>query len=117
MASGEVAQRRGEDARKVDTPVLLEVLVFNGRDRVVEDLGALLVGHQDAALQRETADELAVIRVDLRDHIGAVGFERANLRQIADINEKQSAGDAKQNRAEQEKGQSDAIDQLETAQP
>src|SRR5207253_4088422 len=27
----------GEDAREVDTPVLLKVLVFNGRDRVVED--------------------------------------------------------------------------------
>ena len=88
-ASGKVAQRRGEDAREVDTPVLLKVLVFNGRDRVVEDFGTLLVSHQDAALQRETAHQLAVIRIDFRDHIGAVGFERANLRQIADVNEKQ----------------------------
>src|SRR2546429_2754876 len=42
------------------------------------------------SLQRETAHQLAVIRIDFRDHIGAVGFERANLRQIADVNEKRS---------------------------
>ena len=91
----QVAKRRDEHARKVDAPVLFEVLVFDGRDRVVEHLRALLVGHQDAALQREAADELAVIAVNLRDHVRAIGFERANLRQIAGVNEKQSAGGAK----------------------
>src|SRR5262249_38198310 len=35
---------------EVDAPVILEVLVLDGGDGVVENLGTLLVGHQDATL-------------------------------------------------------------------
>jgi hypothetical protein len=41
----EISESGAEDARKVDSPVLLEVLVLDGEDGVVEDLGALLVSH------------------------------------------------------------------------
>ena len=115
-APRQVAQRRGKHAREVDAPVLFEVLVLNGGDRVMENFGALFVGHQDAALQGEATHELTVIGVDFRDHVRAVGFERANFRQIAGINEQQSAGCAKQDGAEKKEGQRDAVNQLETAQ-
>ena len=99
-AFGQVAQGRSEHAREVDAPVLFEVLVFDSRDGVVENLGALLIGHQDAPLQREAADHLAVIGINLRHHRRAVRLQRANLRQVAGVNEKQSAGRAKQDGAE-----------------
>ncbi len=54
--------------------MFLEMLIFDGSDGVVEDLGALLVSHQDAALQSETADELAIVRVNFSDYVGTIGF-------------------------------------------
>src|SRR5579872_1003770 len=38
------------DARKIDAPMLFKVLILNGGNRVVENLGALLVSHQNAPL-------------------------------------------------------------------
>ncbi len=105
------------DARKVDAPVLLVVLVFDGGDRVVEHLGALLVRHQDAALQGKAADKLPVIGVNLGDHVGAIGLQRANLRQVAGVHKEQPASRAQRNRAEQEKRQRHPVNQFPTAQP
>ena len=102
-ATGDVAQGGCEHAREVDAPMLLEMLVFDGRDRVVEDSGTLLVGHQDATLQCEAAHQLAIVGVNFRDHVRAIGFEGANLGQVASVHKKQSAGGAEQNGAEQKK--------------
>src|SRR5712671_7675036 len=90
-AFGKIAKCGAGDAREVDAPVFLEMLIFNGGDGVVENLGTLLVGHQNAALQREAADELAVVGINFRDYVGTVGFKRANLRQIAGVDEQQTA--------------------------
>ncbi len=95
-AFGQMAQGRREHAREVDAPVLFEVLVLDGCDGVVENFGTLLIGHQDAPLQREAADHLAVIGINLRHHRWAVRLQRANLGQVAGVNEKQSASRAKQ---------------------
>ncbi len=66
------------------------MLVFDRGDRVVENPGDLLPGHQDAALQGEAADELAVVGIDFGDYVRAVSFKGANFGQVALVNEKQS---------------------------
>ncbi len=85
-ALNDISHRGAEHAREVDAPVLFEVLVLNRGDRAVQNFGTLLVGHQDAALQREAAGKLAVIGVNFGHHVGAVGFQRANFRQVAGVN-------------------------------
>jgi len=105
------------DAREIDSPVILKVLVFDAGDGIEEYFGALLVGHEDAALQGEAADHLAVIGVDLRHHIGAVGFKRANLRQVARVHKEQAAGGSERDGAEKQEGQGDAVNQFPAAQP
>ena len=80
------------DAGEVHAPVILEVLVFDGGDGVVEDFGDLLPGHQDAALQGEAADELAVVGVNFGDYVGAISFQRANFGEVAFVNEKKAGG-------------------------
>ena len=79
--------------------MLLEVLVFDGGDRVVQNLGDLLVGQQDAALQREAADHLAVVGVKFGDDVGAISFERANLGKVAVVNEQQAGGGTESDRS------------------
>ena len=112
-----VAPGGARDARKIDAPMLFVVLIFDRGDRVVEHLGTLLVGHQDAALQSEAADQLPVVGVNFRNHRGPVRFQRANLRQVAGIHKEQPARRAQRNRAKQQKRQRHAVDQLPTAQP
>ncbi len=56
-ALDDVADCGAEHARKVDAPVLFEVLVLDGGDGVVQHFRTLLISHQDAALQREAAGE------------------------------------------------------------
>jgi len=85
------------------------MLVFDRGYGVEKDAGTLLVGHQDAALQSEGANELAIIGVDFGYDVGAIGFERANFGQVARINEKQAGGGAEENRAEKKKGERDAV--------
>jgi len=55
--------------------VILEVLVLDGGNGVVEDFRNLLPGHEDAALQGEAADKLAIVGVDFGDDVGAIGFQ------------------------------------------
>ena len=97
--------------------MFLEVLVFGGGDGVVQDLGALLVGHQDAALQGEAADQLPVVGVDFRHDVGAIRFQCADFRQVAGVHKQQTARRPQRNRAKQQKRQRHPVDQLPTAQP
>src|SRR6266566_8230047 len=76
--------------RKVHAPMLFKVLIFGREDGVFQDLRNLLVGEQDAPLQSETADDLAVVGIKLGDNVGTKIFESANLRKVARINEDQS---------------------------
>ena len=50
----------------------------------------LIVGQQDSPLQGEGADGLAVVGVQLGDHVGTIILERVNFRQVARVNEQQS---------------------------
>jgi len=51
----------------------------------------------------KTAGELTVVGIDFGDDVGSVGFQRADLRQVAGVNEKKTATGAQGNRAKQEK--------------
>src|SRR5258708_31081420 len=99
----DVADRGAGNARKIDAPMFLKVLVFDGRDGVEENSGALLVRHQDPALQRKAADELSVVRVNFRNNVRPVGFERMYFRQVAGVNEQQARSRAQENRADKKK--------------
>ena len=92
------------------------MLVLDGGDGGVQHPGTLLVRHQDAALQRETAGKLAVIRVDFRDHVRSVSFQRANLRQIAGVDKQQAASGSQCHGAKDEKSKGHAVNQFPTAQ-
>ena len=81
---------RAGHAREIHAPMLLEVLILGGQNRVLQDLRELLVGEKHAALQGEVADDLAVVRVKFGDHVGLKIFEGANLREIAGINKQQA---------------------------
>ena len=103
-------------AREIHAPVLVEMLVFGGEDGVLQDRRNLFVGKQDAALQRETADHLAVVGVQLGDDVGAEIFERADLRKVARIDEQQACQRADGDRRQQQQRKSDAPDNLAAAQ-
>jgi len=88
------------NTRKVDAPVIEKVLVLDGRHGVVENLRALLVGHQYAALQRETSDHLPVIGIDFGHYVRSVGLKSADFGQVACVNKQQAAARAKRDRAQ-----------------
>ncbi len=111
-----VAHRRTGDSRKIDSPVFLEVLIFNRSDRVEESLRALLVRHQDAPLQCKAPNKLAIVCVNFRDYVGAIRFKCMNLRKIARVHKKQSGSRAEKDRAKEKEGERDAVNQLPTAQ-
>ena len=86
------------------------MLVFDGRDGVEENPGALLVRHQDPALQRKTANELPVVCVNFRDHVRPVSLQRMYFRQVAGIDKQQARPRAQENRAEKKKRERNAVD-------
>ena len=99
-AAGDVAPGGLEDAGEIDAPVLLEVLILGGDDGSSQNVGNLVVSQQDAALQSEGADGLAVIGVELGFDDGPVGLEGVNFRQVARIDEEQSGGSAQRDGAQ-----------------
>ncbi len=105
----QIAVGRARDTRKIDAPVIFEVLVFDGGDRAEENFRALLVSHQYAPLQSKTGHHLAVVSVNLGDYVRAIGFQRTNLRQITGVDEEQTARRAQRNRTEQKEGDGYAV--------
>src|SRR4029077_10717214 len=101
---------------EIHAPVFLKMLVFGGENRVFQDLRILLVGEQHAALQREIADNLAVVRIEFRDHIGLEILKRANLRKIAGANKQQAGEAADRNRGQEQQRKGDPPDNLAAAQ-
>ena len=87
---GEVRDRGPHDAQDIDAPVALEMAVLDGDDRVPEHRRDLVVGHNDAPLQGEAADDRAVVRVKVRHHVRPVIFQLANLRQVGRVDKDQS---------------------------
>ena len=79
--------------------MLKEVLVLGRGDRVFQDRRDLFPSEQNAALQREISDLLAIVGVELGHHVGAIVFERADFRQIRGVNKHQPGGGAQQDDA------------------
>src|SRR4029077_5857723 len=111
----EVAVSSAGDAREIDAPMILEVLIFNGANGVVENLGSLLPGHKNTALQGEAADECAIVGIDFRDHVWAIGFQGANFREVTFVDEEQAGGGAKGDGTEQQKRERHAVNQFPAA--
>ena len=66
----DVAPGRAEDAPHVHAPVLLELLVFGGDQRVAQHLGEVVVAVDDAPLQRKLPDDAVLVVVELGDGAG-----------------------------------------------
>ena len=111
-----IADHRSGDARKINAPMLFKVLIFDGSNGVEENFRALLIRHENAALQSKAPDELPIVCVNFRDDIGPIGFERVNFRQVACIDKEQPGSGAEQNRAKQKKRQRNAVNQFPAAQ-
>jgi len=92
------------------------MLIFSGENGVFQNRRNLLVGEQDAPLQCEAADNLAVVGVKLGDDVGAKILERANLRKVTRINKKQSCQRTNGDRAQQKQGEGNASHNLAPAQ-
>ncbi len=104
-AFGNIAPGGFEDAREVHAPVLFEVLIFGGDDGVFQYFRNLPVGKQDAALEREGADGLAVVGVKLGDDVGAIIFQGVNFRQVAGVNKQQAYSGAEGDGAQQQESE------------
>ena len=112
----QVPPGRARHACEVHTPVLFEVLVFGGENGVLQDRRNLLVGEQDAALQGETPDNLAVVCIELGDNIGTEIFESTDLGKVARINKQQPCQRPNGDRAQQQHCKGDTSDNLAAAQ-
>ena len=99
----DVVPRRLQHARNIHAPVLFEVLVFGGENRVLQDFRDLVVGKQNPPLQRERPDGLPIVRVQLGHNVRPVILQRVNFRQIARVNKQQPDGRAKPDRAKHQK--------------
>ncbi len=62
-----VAPGRAEDAPHVDAPVLLELFVLGGDQRVAQHFGKVVVAVDDAPLQSELPDHAVLVVVELGD--------------------------------------------------
>ena len=56
-------QAASQHARKIDAPVLLEMLVFGRKNCISQEFRNLAVGEQYPPLDREGTDRLAVVRI------------------------------------------------------
>ena len=77
---------------------------------VAQHLGEVFVPVDDAALQGELADHAILIVVKLGDGAGTVLFQLGYLRQVAGINEEQSAGCSGCSSQNEEQNENDTAD-------
>ena len=101
-----------EHAREIHAPVLEEMLVLGGGDGVLQDVRDLFEGEQDAALQREGADFLAVVGVELGDDVGAKRFQGVDFGKVAGIDEQQAGADAAGDGQNQQSGKGQTSGEL-----
>ena len=69
-ARGDVAEQRQHHSRDAEPRVLEEPGILRGQDRLAEVLRNVVVMNDDAALDRELADELAILPEHPRDGVG-----------------------------------------------
>src|SRR5258706_12123212 len=74
--------------------MLIEVLVLDRGDGIAQDGREVLIGSDDAALQREASDHPALIVVKLGDRARPITLQVADLRQVGGVDQEQPAGHA-----------------------
>ena len=89
-AGFDIAIRRAYDAPEVDARVPVEILVFDRDQRVAENFRIIVIGGDDAALQREGADDSALSVIEFGDGAGAVTFEFFDLWQVRRVDQQQA---------------------------
>src|SRR5437016_2285083 len=95
----DVAPRRFDYARQIDSPMLKKMLIFCRGDGVLQDRGNLFPSEQNATLKREISNLLAVIGIELGDHIGPIVLESSDFRQIRGVNKSQASSGSEQHDA------------------
>src|SRR5271165_4429793 len=78
----DVSQGSAKHPPNVHTPVTFKILVFGGNQGVAQHLGKIVVGVNDAPLQRELADDAVLVIVELGDGAGAVVLQFGDLRKV-----------------------------------
>jgi hypothetical protein len=97
----DVVDERDDDAGNAQTEVLIEAVVFGGKDGVLDVGRNRLVGDHFPALDGELADDFAARAIDARDSARCVVIERGDLRKIAGESEEHTGRDAER-RGDQE---------------
>ena len=64
-----------------------EMLIFRGGDGVLQNTRHLFIGEQNAPLQGEGGDLLAVVGIQLGDNVGTERLERVDLGKIDQVDE------------------------------
>ena len=103
------------DAPEIDSGVAVEILVFDGDQRVAQHGRKIVIARDYPPLQREGTDHPLVIVINLGDRTGAVGFERLHLRQVGGVDQQQAGCRSDQRCDEHEQAEQDAPDQLAPA--
>src|SRR5260370_1438844 len=85
-AADGVAPCRFHNARQIDSPMLEEMLVFGGGDRIFQHGRNLLPRKENAPLQGEVSDLLAVVGIKLGNDVGTIILESSDFRSIRRVN-------------------------------
>ena len=96
----DVVPRRFEHARKIHSPMLLEMLILGRQNRTPQQLRNLPVGQKNPALDREGSDGLPIVGIKFRHDVRPVILQSVDFRQVARINKQQAQGRAKPDRAQ-----------------
>src|SRR5207244_12905454 len=81
---------RAENAPDVDADVALKVFILDGNDGIAQHGRKIFIVRDDAALQREAADDVTLIVIDLSDGVGTITLQLRYLRQVGRVNQEQS---------------------------
>ncbi len=111
-AGFDVAIGRAHDAPEVDARVGVEILVFDGDERVAQDLRIVVVGGDDAALQGEGADHAALRVVEFGNRTGAIAFQFIDLGQVGGIHENEPRRRAHRGREQNQQSVEDDANQF-----
>ncbi len=114
-AGFDIAIRRACDAPEVDARVPVEILVFDRDQRIAQNFGIVVIGGDDAALQREGADDSPLSVIEFGDGTGTVTFELLDLGQVGRVDQQQPGGRAHRGGEQDEQSEQDESHQLPSA--
>ena len=105
-ARRDVADERQYHPRDTDAGMVEEASILGGNNRVAQVRRDVVVVDDDAALDGELADQLAVLAEHARNRIRGVVVEGADFRQIVRVREQHAAQRAQQGRGDEQRGES-----------